>query len=318
MLSKASQRAVGPSQRAVAAFTLVELLIVIGIITVLIGILLPVLGKARAASQDVQCQSNLRQWGLGIALYVQQYNGYVPSEGGSYGYSSGSPLSRWDDGSSWFNIPTLFLEKDPHTYYDLATAYQAGTGPLPGTGDSSIYVCPAASAAAGPSASDVDNGYFDMYGIAPGAAPGSTPVKLPTYWCYIYNAGVSNYFSNVVGGQHQYIDAFGVPHEKENILFPSSSIVIMCEHMMNPGEVSGIVAAAGQTMPTQLNTGKTEARSASTCLFSARHNMGGHLLFVDGHVGFETYSNAITKTTDNVGKGYNRPDLIWEPGYSGP
>jgi prepilin-type N-terminal cleavage/methylation domain-containing protein len=222
-------------------FTLVELLMVIGIIALLIGILLPVLNKARAASQAVQCQSNLRQWGLGIAMYEQQFNGYIPSEGGSYGYSSSSPLSQWDDGSSWFNLPQVMFQKNQQTYYDLASAYANGTGSLPGIGDSSIYVCPSASQAAGPSASDVANGYFDMYGVAPGvpATPTPTPVKLPTYWCYIYNAGITNYWSNASGAFSpvlQFVDTFGVPHEKANLLTPSSDIPIIVEHMMNPGD----------------------------------------------------------------------------------
>src|SRR5438105_1952494 len=62
-----------PSGRA---FTLVELLVVVGIIAVLIAILLPVLGKAREQANRVKCAANLRAMGHALTLYVQQYRFY--------------------------------------------------------------------------------------------------------------------------------------------------------------------------------------------------------------------------------------------------
>src|SRR5690242_2467632 len=59
-------------------FTLVELLVVIGIIAVLIGILIPTLNKAREASMRVQCGSNLRTLGQMYQLYANRYKDYAP------------------------------------------------------------------------------------------------------------------------------------------------------------------------------------------------------------------------------------------------
>jgi len=63
------------SQRA---FTLVELLVVIGIIALLISMLLPALNKARSAAKEVTCSSNLRQLQFGFLAYLQDNKLWIP------------------------------------------------------------------------------------------------------------------------------------------------------------------------------------------------------------------------------------------------
>ncbi len=66
------------SLRQRCGFTLVELLVVIGIIAVLIAILLPALSRARAAAVRVQCMSNHRQVMLGLIQYTNDHKGLIP------------------------------------------------------------------------------------------------------------------------------------------------------------------------------------------------------------------------------------------------
>ena len=61
------------------AFTLVELLVVIGIVAVLMGLLMPVLGKARAQANRVACLSNVKQLGTAILMYCNDNKGYFPT-----------------------------------------------------------------------------------------------------------------------------------------------------------------------------------------------------------------------------------------------
>jgi prepilin-type N-terminal cleavage/methylation domain-containing protein/prepilin-type processing-associated H-X9-DG protein len=62
-----------PTPRRTQGFTLIELLVVIGIVAVLIAMLLPALRRAKEDALRVQCASNLRQAGMGLELYDQQY-----------------------------------------------------------------------------------------------------------------------------------------------------------------------------------------------------------------------------------------------------
>jgi len=114
-----------PNANRKAGFTLVELLVVIGIVAVLVALLLPALNRARRSARMIVCQSNLRQvaqWGL---MYASDWKGVLPSQCGAAGvvYADQAAALAASD-PSWWDLSRI-------PWFSKSLAY--GRGYWPGT-----------------------------------------------------------------------------------------------------------------------------------------------------------------------------------------
>ena len=325
-------------------FTLVELLVVIGIIAVLVAVLLPSLHQARQQALLIQCASNMRQWGVGFQIYVDDNKGQLPlrvpdgTQTEYFGPSPANPIPGYplgiNDMSIYFNaIPANTGGK---SYYQMLLDDKNGVNPLPGPGANNIFICPAAQGPGGSlnSADVIDPTNPNFYDLWATDSTGllmsaTTPATFKSNFSYCYNKSLMNPPAPTVGDPTPSVVVAG----RSSQLRPGSSVVVMCEKISYPGEYRNRSVQAwasangflGSSITPNGYTGQLSTLKSNWSNFAARHNGGGNLLFADGHVAFYQWTDVqlnvkptpvpSSKPSPQYGDFYNanRPDLIWCP-----
>lgn len=283
------------------AFTLVELLVVIGIIAVLAGLLLPALNRAQESSRRVKCASNLRQIGQGMIGYATSNNGSFPRAMwdknttqlvlGNQGRRAQNPFTP-----AWTSPPTAGddtrtgVNNVPASLFLLIRSRQL-------TPD--VFVCPSAQAAGQSKVDDFENAspgtrsnFTQLIGLSGGVVESNL------------NYSIQVPFPSVTALNQGFLWDTSL----------ESDMPIAAD--MNPGLASAQSNsgdATQQDLATLLSAGYPVNDSELVRKFNSRNHRGlrgskdgQNVLYADGHVEFkDTVFCGVRRTT------LNRPDMIF-------
>ncbi|MBA7483415.1 hypothetical protein ES707_18930 [subsurface metagenome] len=240
----------------VGAFSLLELLVVISIISLLLGILMPALSRARAVAKQAVCQSRLRQWGLAFEVYAVSNNGFYPHIDGrdrtEINPQSSEEIADYYYG--WVDVLPSFMNLKPWRDYEL---YKK-----PGT--DSIFQCPSAKILKGANY----NYPYDRVGYFSYAMNSCLELDRncwPPYYPYIDPTGGTN-------NMPSFLNTALIRHP--------SRVILLYDQLLDPR-----LGYNGN----RLNRSAGRYCGAYPREFSARHRkgkngLGGSILFCDYHV----------------------------------
>ena len=240
-------------------FTLIELLVVIAIIAMLVAILFPVFARARESARRSSCQSNLKQIGLAMLQYTQDYDEYMPM--------------------TYHSNVFHFMESRAGSRSDITEAvaqFNFLAVIVPYAKSTQIYRCP--------SATPYNEVRADHASCATNTAS--------TVDCYTPTAlSDTNYFGNGVVIPNR-IDPGGAANGKPRHIasIPNSAGIIWMQEALQRSNAARLLPRISGANVYNVWHSWNQPYAANTDFLTSIHFDGGNLLFVDGHVKWHKYT----------------------------
>ena len=303
----ASQTPSYVSKHPARAFTLVELLVVIGIIAVLVGILLPALGRARSAAKSVACMANLRTIGQAVNIYATMYKGSLP-EGWFDGYGvgpTGLALPPSDGvGNHAAKWPSLLLSALNSKY---GSTYNASANSGADTAKTrQVLFCPEVDATDAVLNHSGNTYYLCHPRLMPVIGGQESPVGGVTMTPYKLSrikrgAEIALIFDGTIlydtasGGIWDCWDDVPVAEHIDHFRFPSGPFLLTANMAANGIQLSDSIDITPQTNPQVPPNSDDVTNGGNTMTIRFRHmkNTQANALMCDGHVESFRYNTQI-------------------------
>jgi prepilin-type N-terminal cleavage/methylation domain-containing protein/prepilin-type processing-associated H-X9-DG protein len=267
-----------------SGFTLIELLVVIAIIALLAAILFPVFARARENARKASCQNNLKQIGIGVTMYGQDYDSFMP------------PSNLFYTASTFVTWPTLTMPyiKNEQVFVCPSASSTPKRGDWPGyTG--SVQYCGISDTAFGTTRSG--DGSTKALGLVHQLSYGRN--LIPNYpagtgaggWTtagwgtYTAPGGTAPAATNKKASG--FISDGSIDSVADSDIEDPAGTIHIVDYMINPTPATGGVCSPdGGGMRTILGDNRTEVfpTTAGISKTAARHLGGYNALYGDGHV----------------------------------